>query len=152
MSRVAGFWETPICSLTIMSVSLQARAQLYSHKCRVEMVCWYRVVSIDVTVVLLMSRPRQSLLNIPKLFAIQFGRWFIGGYVRNFVILTVTVRDGYFVGLHVRIETLPGGWTVQSIQQPVPSLDKRGWLVSGRASGHKTFAINRNAETVREYE
>ena len=37
--------------------------------------------------------------------------------------------------------TLPGGWTVQSIQQPVPSPDKRGGLASGRASGHKTFAI-----------
>ena len=48
--------------------------------------------------------------------------------------------------------TLPGGWTVQSIQQPVPSPDKRGGLASGRASGHKTFAINRNAETIREYE
>ena len=41
---------------------------------------------------------------------------------------------------------MPGGWTVQSIQQPVPSPDKRGGLASGRASGHKTFAINRNAE------
>ena len=40
----------------------------------------------------------------------------------------------------------------QSIQQPVPSPDKRGGLASGRATGHKTFAINRNAETVREYE
>ena len=37
--------------------------------------------------------------------------------------------------------SLPGGWTVQSIQQPVPSPDKRGGLASGRASGHKTFAI-----------
>ena len=48
--------------------------------------------------------------------------------------------------------TLDSRWTVQSIQQPVPSPDKRGGLASGRASGHKTFAINRNAETVREYE
>ena len=50
------------------------------------------------------------------------------------------------------LKTLPGGWTVQSIQQPVPSPDKRGGFASGRASGHKTFAINRNAETIREYE
>ena len=43
--------------------------------------------------------------------------------------------------LHLMVQTLPGGWTVQSIQQPVPSADKRGGLASGRASGHKTFAI-----------
>ena len=45
-------------------------------------------------------------------------------------------------------KTLPGGWTVQSIEQPVPSPDKREGLATGRASSHKTFAINRNAETV----
>ena len=38
---------------------------------------------------------------------------------------------------------MPGGWTVQSIQQPVPSPDKRGGLASGRASGHtKSAPIN----------
>ena len=41
----------------------------------------------------------------------------------------------------VHVTTCLGGWTVQSIQQPVPSPDKRGGLASGRASGHKTFAI-----------
>ena len=48
--------------------------------------------------------------------------------------------------MHSTTVTLPGGWPVQSIQQPFPSPDKRGGLASGRAFGHKTFAINRNGE------
>ena len=40
----------------------------FAKRCLVEMVCCERVVSVDVTVVLLKFRPRQFLLNVPKLF------------------------------------------------------------------------------------
>ena len=61
-------------------------------------------------------------------------------------IATTTITPTYFICyLNLINITLPGGWTVQSIQQPVPSPDKRGGLASGRASGHKKIRSNKSA-------
>ena len=72
------------------------------------------------------------LITFPSNHLALFHRIGLLGQLRNCLYKTHHI---------IFVQTLPGGWTVQSIQQPVPSPDKRGGLASGRASGHKTFAI-----------